>query len=221
MKMRRLIMFACAFGVLASTASAKLVFEQDKIQHDAGLLEERTEAVFKFTNEGDQPVTVTGLKSTCGCTVPQLTKKDYLPGESGEIKAIFTYGARVGTQQKRITVQTDEPSDNRYTLSLITRIPEWISIEPRILRWKSGEEPKPQEIRVKVMNPSTVEVETPEGDLQHFEMEKKEAVNGELIYTIVPKSVMERSTEFLKFTARVTDGDNTRSRLFGVHCLVR
>ena len=221
--MKKNILIAGMLGFLAQAAFGKIVFEQNEIVHEAGLMDERTEAVFKFTNEGDQTVMITNLKSSCGCTVPQLEKKDYQPGESGEIKAIFTYGARVGTQHKRINVETDEPENNSYTLSLVTKIPEWVVVEPRILRWKAGEEPAPQTIRVSVMDPDKVQVELPNGLLQHFEMEKADSADGDKaqVFTVKPKSVTERATEFLKFTATITDGTTKRNKLFGVHCLVR
>ena len=219
--MKKLSLTLLLVGIAFQMVSGKLVFEQEEIVHEAGLTEDRTEAFFKFTNEGEEPVTITSLKSSCGCTVPQLQKKDYLPGESGEIKAIFTFGARVGTQQKRITVQTDEAGGGTYSLNLVTKIPEWVVIEPRILRWKADEEPTSQQIRVRLMNPETVHVGMPEGALQHFEMEMTENDGDTIIYSIKPKSMAERATEFLKFTATITDGSTTRNKLFGVHCLIR
>jgi hypothetical protein len=221
--MMKSILITLMAVALAQTAFGELTFEQTEIVHEAGLMDERVEALFKFTNEGELPVTITNLKSSCGCTVPQLEKKDYLPGESGEIKAIFTFGARIGTQHKRINVQTDEPEGGRYTLSLVTKIPEWVVIEPRILRWKTGEQAAPQRIRVSVMDPEKVQVELPVAQLKHFEMTREQGADGDKaqIFTIKPKSVTERATEFLKFTATITDGSTKRNKLFGVHCLVR
>lgn len=221
--MKKLTLLAWIVVTLGQAAFGKLVFEEQEIVHEAGMLDERAEGVFKFTNEGDQPITITSMKSSCGCTVPQLEKKGYLPGESGEIKAIFTFGARVGTQHKRINIVTDEPAENRYSLSLVTKIPEWVVVEPRILRWKAGEEPAPQQIRISVMNPDVVEVELPAGELKHFEMTREEAAGPDKaqVYTVKPKSATERATEFLKFTATITDGASKRNKLFGVHCLVR
>jgi len=44
---------------------------------------------FKFTNKGKSVLNITGIKNTCGCTVPELEKKQYAPGESGTIKATY------------------------------------------------------------------------------------------------------------------------------------
>ena len=201
--------------------AAELAFEQMTIEHEAALLDEKTEALFTFTNAGDAPVTITSLKSSCGCTVPQLEKKTYAPGESGEIQATFTFGSRQGAQHKRITVQTDEPGKPPYLLSLVTRIPEWVEIEPRIIRWKSGDAANPQLIRLRVPNPEVVTIEPPAEAPRHFTLEKEKDSPTERVYRVVPNSTGERSTEFIRFNAVVSENGVTRTRQFGVHCLVR
>ena len=42
---------------------------------------------------GDEMLKITGVKATCGCTVVQLDKRDYAPGESGVIKVTYTAGS--------------------------------------------------------------------------------------------------------------------------------
>jgi len=38
---------------------------------------------FRFTNAGRADLKITRIKKTCGCTVAELAKQDYAPGESG------------------------------------------------------------------------------------------------------------------------------------------
>ncbi len=49
-------------------------------------------AEFVLTNNSDQPLLLTNVKSTCGCTVPKYQEEPILPGEQTTIKA--TYNAK-------------------------------------------------------------------------------------------------------------------------------
>lgn len=52
--------------------------------------------VFKFSNSGEEPLIITAVESTCGCTVPSVEPKQGTPikkGESGTIT--LTYNAAV------------------------------------------------------------------------------------------------------------------------------
>jgi hypothetical protein len=207
--------------LLAASAFAGLVFEQTEIVHSAGLTEEKTEAVFRFTNTGSEAVTVIDPVSSCGCTVPKLEKKVYQPGESGEIKAVFTYGSRVGVQRKRITLKTIQPSAETHLLTMVTHIPEWVEIEPRVLRWKIGEPASARQIRVKAALPEKVELELPEAAFRYFRLEVEEVAPGSYVLTVTPNTLDVKATEFLRFNAKVTDQGISRNRTFGVHCLIR
>ncbi|GAB3934096.1 DUF1573 domain-containing protein [Mucilaginibacter myungsuensis] len=59
---------------------------------------------FKFTNEGKTPLVITNAIATCGCTVPEWPKAPVKPGESGVIKLTFDSAAKVGLQDKQVTI---------------------------------------------------------------------------------------------------------------------
>lgn len=65
------------------------------------------EAEFEFTNIGKEPVIISKVKSSCGCTVTGYDKSPVLPGQSSTITA--TYNARkLGTFRKMLTVTTND-----------------------------------------------------------------------------------------------------------------
>lgn len=84
-----------------------LVFEQRR--HNFGRIfeHERAETAFRFRNEGTEPLTILDIKSPCGCTVPELAKTVYAPGEEGELKVYFDAKNREGAQTKTIQITTD------------------------------------------------------------------------------------------------------------------
>lgn len=46
--------------------------------------------VFTFTNVSDAPVTVTSVRSSCGCTSVKWTTEAVGPGQSGTVEAVYT-----------------------------------------------------------------------------------------------------------------------------------
>jgi hypothetical protein len=217
----RYTIFMLFSTLFANLACAVLEFDKTENVHHAALLEEKSEAIFRFTNTGTEPVVLMDPVSSCGCTVPKLEKKEYLPGKSGEIRSVFTFGSRVGVQRKRITVKTRSPTEETYLLNMVTHIPGWIEIEPRVLRWKNAEGYHPRQVMVTISNPNKVKLELPVEEFKNFTVEIEGSEAGQYVFTIVPKPLTERATEFIKFTAKVSDKGTTKSRQFGVHCLIR
>ena len=46
-------------------------------------------ATFKIVNTGDKPLFIKHVESSCGCTVPEWTKKPVKPGNAAEIKVTY------------------------------------------------------------------------------------------------------------------------------------
>lgn len=61
--------------------------------------------VFKFTNVGKSPLKLVHVQSTCGCTVPEYSQDEIMPGKSGEIKV--KYNMSPGRFSKTINVTTN------------------------------------------------------------------------------------------------------------------
>ncbi|MDO5981570.1 DUF1573 domain-containing protein [Flavivirga spongiicola] len=60
-------------------------------------------AIFEFSNTGENPLVITDVKTSCGCTVPEYPKDILKSGKSGSIKVI--YDAKYpGRFNKTITV---------------------------------------------------------------------------------------------------------------------
>ncbi|MFO7257668.1 MAG: DUF1573 domain-containing protein [Bacteroidota bacterium] len=66
---------------------------------------EKVEHTFVFTNTGNEPLIITNVQVTCGCTTPKGFPRDPIaPGESSEITVAFNSAGRVGKQNKVVTV---------------------------------------------------------------------------------------------------------------------
>lgn len=108
--MRRILLFYwmvmahCAFAQLAEPMQFA-----EKI-HDFGeIVETKGLAVFDFTfiNRATRPVKIMAVQPSCGCTTPDWTKSQVLPGSTGFIRASYNPKDRPGYFDKTLAVTTD------------------------------------------------------------------------------------------------------------------
>ncbi len=80
----------------------------DKTVHDYGTIRYNGDGkcVFKFTNTGNEPLILTNVRSSCGCTVPEWPREPILPKHSDVINVEYKT-TRVGKINKNITVQSN------------------------------------------------------------------------------------------------------------------
>jgi len=78
----------------------------DNDSHDFGTVSEGPAAdhIFMVTNTGKEPLVITKVQPSCGCTTPSWTKEPIAPGKTGEIKASYGTQGRPGTFTKTLTV---------------------------------------------------------------------------------------------------------------------
>src|SRR5437660_8873423 len=140
-----------ALTALTQGARAELKWEQTSVDLQPALGDKQAVAHFKYENVGKTPVHFTSVHASCGCTTAQTQKDQVAPGEKGEITATFNIGGRTGTQVKTVTVQTDDPdpSHANIVLTLKAVITPLLEIQPALVYWQNGEEPKPKIITAK------------------------------------------------------------------------
>lgn len=95
---------------------------------------------FDFSNEGQGVLNITKIQSTCGCTVPELKKKTYLPGESGTINVTYRAGTHSGAASKHLYVLSNDTSNPKAKLTVKANVVQKITYEPRRFRLKPNEE---------------------------------------------------------------------------------
>ena len=114
--MRRLILMAvCVLPIFCTDAQElnKLsgpVITWDKSSYDFGDITEgdKVSHTFKFTNTGNQPLVLTNVEVTCGCTTPKgWTRDPIAPGSTGELTVAFNSTGKSGKQNKVITITSN------------------------------------------------------------------------------------------------------------------
>src|SRR2546421_6493164 len=140
-----------ALAALVQSARAELKWEQTSVDLRPGFNDKQAVAHFNYENVGKTPVHFKSVHASCGCTTAQTQNEQVAPGQKGEITATFNIGGRTGTQVKTVTVQTDDPDPSHATtmLTLKAVITPLLEIQPTLVFWQNGEEPKPKIITAK------------------------------------------------------------------------
>jgi hypothetical protein len=117
--MKKILMICAVVLGFAFTASAqdneKAEFKFNEEKHDFGKIPQGTPVttVFEFTNIGKEPLILTEVRPTCGCTIADYTKTPVKAGEKGLIK--ITYNAAVAAPfNKTIVVTSNAKTPQKY-----------------------------------------------------------------------------------------------------------
>ena len=92
-------------------------------------------AVFRFVN-GDAPVRVTHISTSCGCAEARMDDRDLGPGEVGELTVMFRIESQRGVLRKYIRVETDDRPRRVDELIVVVEIPETVWVAPRFVWWE-------------------------------------------------------------------------------------
>jgi len=68
---------------------------------------DKVEHVFELENTGSEPLILTDVKTTCGCTAPEWPREPIAPGQKASLKVVFNSTGKIGTQNKVITVMSN------------------------------------------------------------------------------------------------------------------
>jgi hypothetical protein len=94
-KMKKIILlFVAILGVALITgfkSDPQPEFKFEKETHDFGKIPQGKPVsyTFKFTNIGDQPLIISDVEPTCGCTIAEYTKTPVKKGATGTITLTF------------------------------------------------------------------------------------------------------------------------------------
>ena len=105
-KLAIVILIAFVAFVQQVNAQAKMEFVAETV--DYGDIEKGSDGlrVFEFTNVGNEPLIISKVKSSCGCTVPKKPDGPIAPGESSTIEVKYDT-KRVGPIRKTVTVYSN------------------------------------------------------------------------------------------------------------------
>lgn len=195
------LLVGLSISFIAVIAHAQLSWTERTItlKPEAGI--EEVIAVFPFTNTGDQPITITEVKTDCGCTTATLAKTVYAPGETGEIRTVFVIGNRIGHEVKAIHVTTSDAPNQPVELKLEVTIPPLLTLSPRMVWWARNGEDVPQTISLSLAPGSDARIAGIAADGEGINHSLQQVTATEYRLQLTPKD-LTRATK-VRFWIRV------------------
>ncbi len=166
------------FGAAPARAQewAKQMFSESS--HNFGTVARgaKTEHRFVFRNKFKEDVHVVGVRTSCGCTTPSVTKKDLKTHETSEIVATFNTKTFLGQHGATLTVTFDKPFFAEVQLRVTGNIRGDVSFDPPFIDLGNVDLGKGAERQVRVTHVGS----TP------WEIKDVRSVNSNFVVTLSP-----------------------------------
>lgn len=105
---------AQAPAAAATEKKSGAILSPDEEKYDFGSIKqgESVEHTFTFKNTGTEPLVISNVAATCGCTVPEWSKEPVMPGKAGKVTAKFNSAGKMGQQNKPLTISSNNGAGN-------------------------------------------------------------------------------------------------------------
>ncbi len=104
------------------------VLTLEKTSHDFGNITQGdvVERIFAFTNTGNEPLIITNIQTSCGCTTPEWPRNPIMPGGKGEIKVGFNSAGKINKQDKKLPIISNAVNDASisFTTTVLAKEPQ-------------------------------------------------------------------------------------------------
>lgn len=93
--------------------SAKIVFKEENYSFGEVAEGPQVTHEFKFSNPGKEPLILSNVHASCGCTTPSWPKEPILPGKDAVILVTYNTQGRPGSFTKSITITSNSDTPNK------------------------------------------------------------------------------------------------------------
>lgn len=217
-----LCLMFCATGI-SHASTGYLSFENKTVEVTLEPAATSARIRFPFQNNTEKPIEIAKHASPCSCISASFKgdKKTYLPGEAGELEAVFKVGSFNGTISKQVVIwqKGDDEAKPSIILTANITIPELLSIEPRTLNWEAGKTAAPASYKITVNHKDPVRITGVVTTNNNFSTELKVIREGKEYEVVVsPLQTTETSFGIIKITS---DSSIPRYRLTQAFAYVR
>jgi len=103
------------------TTGAKIVFTEET--HDFGDISQgdKVTYTFAFQNAGNEPLVLSNVLTSCGCTATDWPRDPIAPGKESSITVNFNSTGKMGQQNKVITVMSNA-INSREQVRIVTNV---------------------------------------------------------------------------------------------------
>lgn len=117
-----LAFFTTAYAQEEKPANGPVItFEDDS--HDFGDIYQgdKVKHTFSFENTGNEPLIITNVQVTCGCTATDWPRDPIMPGQTEDITVQFNSTGKMGRQTKVITVVSNA-ANRQNKMTIVTNV---------------------------------------------------------------------------------------------------
>jgi len=192
----RILLVLC---MLTLSARAALEWETRSVTLQVHPTQVHADAVYRFSNTGKEPVTISKTKVGCGCLSVKLSKRTFQPGEGGELTVRFDLRNRSGKQKKSTVVSMS--NGKTATLSTAVDIPKAYKIAPKMMRWVVGSTNETKTAKLENPNKQPIKILSASSSHKHLPVELKTIREGfeyEAVVTKKPSASNARSVVRIK-----------------------
>jgi hypothetical protein len=124
------VVLGFAFQAFAQESTEKQsgpIITWEKKTHDFGdiVQGDKVEQTFYFTNTGNEPLLITNVQVSCGCTTPKGWPRDPIaPGGKGELTVSFNSAGKMGKQSKPVTIISNASNADGGVITFSTNVLE-------------------------------------------------------------------------------------------------
>lgn len=115
------VFFAVAQEETEPISGAKISFTENSFDFGDIVMGDKVEHVFEFENVGNEPLILSDVRTTCGCTAPEWPREPINPGTAASIKVVFNSAGKMGIQNKVITVMSNAVN-NPARVKIVTNV---------------------------------------------------------------------------------------------------
>ena len=108
--MKKTFIISALLMVAMAAVAQQPVITFEKTEHDFGKINEgdgKVSTQFEFRNDGMEPLVLSNVKASCGCTTPDWPRQPIEPGAVGHITVTYNPNGRPGRFTKTVTITSN------------------------------------------------------------------------------------------------------------------
>ncbi len=109
-KMKKVFVSMAMALVAVAMMAQQPVITFERTEHDFGKINEadgKVTTIFTFKNEGMEPLVLSNVRASCGCTTPKWPRQPIEAGQTGEITVTYNPNGRPGRFTKTVTITSN------------------------------------------------------------------------------------------------------------------
>ncbi len=134
---------SCSSGKFKPLSPEPMVWV-DEDSHDFGTIPgtATVDHIFTVKNNGGEPLNITRVQTSCGCTAAVLDHQFLQAGETTRLKVTFDPRGRRGKQARKVYIHSNDPKMPKKVLNIMSTIAP--KPQPSPLKSSTTPSPKPK-----------------------------------------------------------------------------